>query len=84
MKQESRRFSGGSVNTGDRYQSTGVMQEHFNSPTGGTISETFVNNFRLIGPGRGNNLLVHQIVHVTTNANGDVTADVFNSRIQCR
>jgi hypothetical protein len=77
-------MSGVGLTTGASYRATGVMQEHFNSSAGETISETFVNNFRLIGPGRGNDLLVHQAVHVTTNANGDVTADVFNSRIQCR
>jgi hypothetical protein len=77
-------ISGFGLSTGARYQATGVQQESFNAPSGGTITDTFVNNFRLIGQGRGNNLLVHQSVHMTTNANGDVTADVFNNSITCR
>jgi hypothetical protein len=77
-------ISGFGLSTGVKHQATGVQQEHFNSPSGGTINETFLNNFRLIGQGRGNNLLVHQAVHMTTNANGDVTADVFNNSITCR
>jgi len=77
-------ISGVGLVTGAKYQAMGVTQETFNAPPGGTINDTFVNNFRLIGQGRGNNLLVHQVVHITRNANGDVTADVFGSSIDCR
>jgi hypothetical protein len=77
-------MSGIGLSTGAKYQATGVQQENFNALSGGAINETFVNNFRLIGEGEGNNLLMHQAVHMTTNANGDVTADVFNNSITCR
>jgi hypothetical protein len=43
-----------------------------------------VNNFRLIGQGSGNNLQVHQNVHITINANGTVTATVDNTSVDCK
>ena len=76
----------GSV-SGDSYQGTGVTQSTFKSPlvpgaSGDTF--TFVNNFRIIGQGPGNNVLVHTVTHVTINANGDVTADVSLDRSECK
>ena len=63
----------GSV-TGDKYRPTGVTQDHFKgSLQNGQFTETFVNNFRIIGQGSGNNFLVHEVFHITINANGDVT-----------
>jgi len=73
----------GSV-TGVKYQGTGVTQEHFNIHSGLAIEDTFVNNFRMIGQGPGNNLLVHTTFHVTVNANGVVTADVLNTSTECK
>ena len=58
--------------TGDVYNATGVTQDKSRSGTVG-FTETFVNNFKLIGPGPGNNLLIHENVHVTVNANGTLT-----------
>lgn len=71
----------GSV-TGDTYHGTGVTQSQFN----GTVGEefTFINNFRIIGQGRGNNLLIHETFHVTVNANGEITAEVDNFRSECK
>ena len=43
------------------------------SSSGLRFNATFVNNFRWIGPGRGNNFLSHQTFHVTVNANGVTT-----------
>jgi hypothetical protein len=74
--------TGTGLTTGDTYQSNGVTQETLNI-NGLPITDTFVNNFRLIGPGPGNNLQVHQTIHITINANGDLTADVNNTSITC-
>ena len=74
--------SGYGLTTGARYQGTGVTQGHFNGKVG--VQDTFVNNFRIIGQGPGNNFMIHQNVHVTINANGEVTALVDNSRVTCR
>jgi hypothetical protein len=43
-----------------------------------------VNNFRIIGQGKGNNFLVHENLHLTINANGVATAVHDNFSIDCR
>ena len=71
--------------TGDVYKATGVTQEQVSgSFVNGQFESTSVNNFRIIGPGKGNNLLVHQVFHVTFNANGDMTANVVSTSIECK
>jgi hypothetical protein len=42
-----------------------------------------VNNFRLIGPGPGNNLLVHETAHVTINGDEVVVVEHDNLSIEC-
>jgi hypothetical protein len=74
--------SGFGLITGDKYQGTGVTQGHFNGKVG--VQDTFVNNFRIIGQGPGNNFMIHETFHVTINANGEVTAFVDNFRVTCR
>ena len=70
--------------TGDVYQAVGVTQEVDTLPLiGGAAEFTFTNNFRLIGQKTGNNLQIHQNVHVTINANGDVTTVVDNTSVDC-
>ena len=71
--------------TGDKYQATGHSLDGFNLNSGGLpFEDTFVENFRWIGRGPGNNLLVHTQVHLTVNENGVVTAIVDNSSVECR
>ena len=78
-------ISGTGLTTGDKYQGTGVTQETFGgSFVNGQLSDTFVNNFRIIGQGRGNNLLIHQTFHITFNANGELTAFVNNFTSDCK
>ena len=46
--------------------------------------ETFVNNFKIIGQGEGqNNLLVHETFHITVNPDGTVTAFFDKASVQC-
>jgi hypothetical protein len=68
--------------SGARYHAVGETRFSFNS--NGATSDTFVNNFKLIGEGRAPNLLIHETIRVTINANGDVTAEVENVSIECR
>jgi hypothetical protein len=69
--------------SGTTYHATGVTERVTNA--GSPPSEfTVVNNFNIIGEGEALNLLVHQLVHVTTNANGDVTAEVEQDAVECR
>ena len=75
-------ISGVGQTTGDKYQATGVTQQEVNLTIGG--EETFINNFRIIGQGNGNNFLIHQTFHITINANGNVTAFVDSLSVDCR
>jgi hypothetical protein len=68
--------------SGDTYHATGVTQDQFNATVG--VEETFVNNFRIIGQGPGNNFLVHEVFHITFNANGSITAFVDKFSVDCR
>ena len=71
--------------TGTKYQATGVTQEEFEvNFLNGQATHTYVNNFRIIGQGPGNNFLVHENVHLTFNANGILTAVVDNFSIDCK
>ena len=75
-------ISGVGETTGDTYHATGVTQDEFNATV--AVEETFVNNFRIIGQGSGNNFLVHSVFHITFNANGPITAFVDTLSVDCR
>jgi hypothetical protein len=77
-------ISGEGAVTGDQYHGTGVTQEEFNVNGPLPSTDTFINNFRIIGQGPGNNFLVHQTFHITINANGEVTAFVDNFKSECK
>lgn len=74
--------SGLGLTTGTTYRATGGTQTEFNIGFG--VEETDINNVRLIGPGPGNNLLIHSTDHITINANGVVTVVHSNSTVDCR
>ena len=74
--------TGVGLTTGDSYRATGVTQFTFNAKVG--VQDTFVNNFRIIGRGRGNNLLAHELVHITVNANGTITTMQDRVSIDCK
>jgi hypothetical protein len=75
-------LTGTGLTTGDTYHATGVTDIRIDFVTGEMVN--FVNNFRLIGPGPGNNLLVHENMHITVNANGDVTASHDHFTFECK
>ena len=78
-------ISGTGLVTGDKYQGTGVSLAHVSIGPGGLpFEDTLIENFRVIGQGPDNNLLVHQTLHITVNENGDVTAEVTNISVECR
>ena len=78
-------ISGIGETTGDDYQGTGVTEETFrNSLQNGQANSTFVNNFRIIGQGPGNNFLVHETLHLTINADGTLTVSHDNLSIDCK
>jgi len=77
-------LTGVGLTTGDKYQATGVTQETdvFVAPF--PFIATFTNNFRFIGSGPNNNLLIHEEFHLTINANGVLTASADHLRVECR
>ena len=78
-------FSGIGMDTGDNYQGTGVTQDIFNdSLQNGLFNETFINNFRIVGQGPGNNFLLHEDFHLTINANGEVSSSHDNLSADCK
>jgi hypothetical protein len=76
-------ISGVGLSSGVKYQGTGVTSSRFNIK-GLPFTDTFINNFRIIGQGPGNNFLLHENFHVTVNANGEMTAFVDNFRVACK
>ncbi len=76
-------ITGVGMTSGVKYQATGVTRssENFRALP---YSYTFVNNFRLIGAGPGNNYLLHETFHLTINANGELTAVADNYGVDCK
>lgn len=75
-------ISGTGFTTGAKYQGTGITRDNFGGRVGS--EETFVNNFRIIGQGPGNNFLVHENLHITVNANGTLTVFRDNFSVECK
>ena len=71
--------------TGQKYHATGVTEESFKTALENLqASQKFVNNFRIIGQGAGNNFLVHETMHITSNADGSLTVTHDNFSIDCK
>lgn len=67
--------------TGDIWHATGVTQGITNTHVGAETS--FVNNFRLIGPGSTVNFIVHEVMHITVNPDGTVTTSFDHFSASC-
>jgi hypothetical protein len=76
-------ITGVGLTSGASYHATGVTLGTTTIKAKGGISDTFVNNFKIIGEGRAPNFLETDVVHLTVNANGVVTATVEKSIIRC-
>ena len=70
---------GAGLLSGATYHGTGVGQ----SVTFGDEDFTFVLSFNMIGEGPAGNFLVHQTIHMTTTASGEVATDVSNVSMNC-
>lgn len=77
-------LTGVGLTTGDKYNATGVTQtiDQIRAPF--PAVSTFINNFRMIAAGPGNNLLIHEEGHLTINANGTLTVFVDRVSEECR
>lgn len=74
------------LTSGDEFNATGVTRDNYkfggvNFPL--SIS-TYVNNFKIIGKGDAPNYTIHHNLHITINANGDMTAYVDNFKADCK
>lgn len=78
-------FSGVGEITGDEYQAVGASTEFVVTTTfDGHFVTTFADNLRVVGPGPGNNFLLHSTVDMTIDADGNVIASVDNFWAECR
>ena len=71
------------LTSGATYHATGETLGTTTIRANGGISDTFVNNFKIIGEGSAPNFLETDVIHLTVNANGVVTATVEQSMIRC-
>jgi hypothetical protein len=70
--------------TGDTYRVTGVSRGMSKELTqNDAYALTYVNNFRLIGPGPGNDLLVHETAHLVLRGD-DVVVEHDSLSIDCK
>jgi hypothetical protein len=78
--------SGTGRTTGYRYRGTGITQSTMNFDGVDTFPFvfTFVNNFRIIGQGPGNNFTLHENIHQTISSSGALTAFVDNFSVDCK
>jgi len=70
------------VTSGARYQINESSTSTFNTRVLPTETTTTING-TLIGRGPSNNTGFHLTVHITINANGEPTSEVFNESIRC-
>lgn len=75
-------IGGEGLTTGASYQWTGATQASFNGQVG--YENTFISNYRLIGAGTNNNLLIHQTFHATVQPDGEVTIVVDDYTVECK
>jgi hypothetical protein len=71
------------LTSGATYHATGETLGTTTIKAKGGISDTFVNNFKIIGEGSAPNFLETDVIHLTVNAKGVVTATVEKSMIRC-
>ncbi len=70
------------LTSGDMYRGTGVTRMELTLVAG--AQTTFVNNFNIIGVGTGNNLLIHDTVTITANADGTITQAHAVTSAECK
>lgn len=70
--------------TGFSYRATGVTQDHTVINGSYPYTETMINNYHVIGQGQATNGNLHETVHFTVNANGEITAWVTDYNFDCQ
>jgi len=73
------------LTTGDEYIVTGGTQERFNVMFGDMpFTWTFTNSEITVGKGDAANMTLHETLHFTINAQGEVTTEVENAWVTCK
>ena len=70
--------------SGDRYRGVGSFDDTIESSSSLPFEATHITNFRIIGQGTGNNLLIHATLHTTINAKGEVTVEFEKLSVDCK
>jgi hypothetical protein len=71
--------------SGKMYRGTGgTFEGEGYDADGYPATYNFVNNFRIIGQGPGNNLLMHITIHQTMNSDGELAAEVDLTNSECK
>lgn len=70
--------------SGITWHQVGATRDAQNFRGSAPVAVSFVNILNLIGNGSAPNLRIHEVFHVTVNANGTMTSLVDRSRIECR
>jgi hypothetical protein len=73
----------GTSSSGATYHATGLTRETTVIVPSGGFSDTFINRFHIVGTGGAPTYYVRDTVHITVTPNGQVTADVGNSSVEC-
>lgn len=77
--------SGVGLATGDRYELVGErLHTSLNTSGAPPLEMSITTNAHVIGQGPGNNALLHFLVHTTVNADGTVTSQIDEVRVECR
>lgn len=72
----------GSV-SGATYHATGITRQFIFLDGPPPQDRTFVNNFYIIGEGSAPNFMVHTTIHLTVDADNNVTTNVLNTNTSC-
>jgi hypothetical protein len=75
----------GTSTSGTEYRAVGKNRTESNTFSGGLpVEVTHVRTFNFISTDATDNFLLHETIHITINANGEVTAVVENVTTECR
>jgi hypothetical protein len=68
--------------TGDKYRMTGVYQTERNGTVG--MQNTITQTFMVVGQGKGNNFVLHEVDHFTVLPDGTVIIDHETISTECK
>lgn len=78
-------FSGIGMTSNETYRLIDTANQSINSSGSGLpYEETYVEQFKIVGPGPGNDYILRITFHITFNANGVITADVDKAEWGCK